>query len=215
MRAVHGWQFPDLDDFMWRQMSPEGRYQDGHLVAAMRHVTDRTLAIDGGAHVGTWSRLMSGLFDKVIAVEPSPDTFEALSVNLATFGCTNVELHQSALGATAGFVSIAPLDPRAEAMKNTGARFVQRGGSIPCERIDDWQLPSCGFIKLDIEGSEPLALTGALETLHRCRPIVLFENKGFWRFRYDLPKDAPQQILTKAGYRLLELAGKDQIWGHA
>lgn len=215
MKFVHGWAFPDVDDFMWREMAPDGTYQSGHLAAAMRHVTDRSLAIDCGAHVGTWSRLMSGLFHRVIAVEPSPDTFEALATNMGTFQCGNVELRQAAVGAVSGFVSIAPLDPRAEAAKNTGARFVKDGGTIPCQRIDDWQLPSCGFLKMDIEGAEPLALEGARETLQRCKPIVLFENKGFWRWHFGLERDAPQRILLGAGYRQLEVAGKDDIWGPA
>ncbi len=80
------------------------------------------------------------------------------------------------------------------------------------ERIDDWQLPSCGFLKMDIEGSEPLALEGARATLARCRPIVLFEHKGFCR-RYGLAPDATLTVLASCGYRHLETAGKDQIWG--
>lgn len=212
MKLVSGWAYPDADDFMWREMKPDGTYQASHIDLAMLHVTDRTIAIDGGAHVGTWSRLLSKLFDRVIAVEPSADTFEALTVNMATFGCANVEPHLAALGAEPGFVSIAPLDPRAEALKNTGARFVQDGGEIPRLRIDDWRLPSLGFLKLDVEGSEPLALRGAAETIVRCKPIVLYENKGLWR-RFGEAKNAPNQVLQDLDYKLLQLAGRDAIWG--
>ena len=213
MKHVFGWAFPDADAFMVREMKPDGHYQFGHLEAALTHVTEFSIGIDAGAHVGTWSRPMAARFARVIAVEPSPDTCDCLTVNMAAFGCTNVEIHQAALGAEAGFVEMAPLDPRAEALQNTGARFVQDGGSIPRERIDDWHLETCGFLKLDIEGSEPAALEGARETLHRCRPIVLFENKGFWRHRYGRPIDAPQQILTSVGYRELAVVGCDRIWG--
>jgi FkbM family methyltransferase len=213
MKTVAGWAYPDADQFMAAEQQADGTYQGSHYRMCVPLVTDRSLAIDCGAHVGTWTRLMSADFARVIAVEPSPDTFEALVTNMQAFGCQNVQFHQAAVGAEAGFVSIAPLDPRAEALKNTGARFVQAGGSIPCERIDDWRLPSCGFIKMDIEGSEPLALEGARETLKRCRPIVLFECKGFWRHRYGLSKDAPQEILRSVGYHELAVAGRDRIWG--
>jgi FkbM family methyltransferase len=210
----HGWCFPDADEFMAGELTPDGRYQDSHLEAALALVTDFSCAIDGGAHVGTWTRPMSQRFARVIAVEPSPDTFEALSANVTAFGCTNVELHQAALGSEPGFVSLAPLDPRAEALRNTGARYVHEspGATIQRLRIDDWKLDTCGFIKLDVEGSEPLALEGALLTLRRCRPIVLFENKKFWR-RFGLADDAPQQILRGAGYRLRCVARMDAIWG--
>ncbi len=214
MKLVHGWAFPDVDDFMWREMKPDGTYQGEHLRQAMTYVTDWAVAIDGGAHVGTWSKLLAAKFARVIAVEPSADTFEALTVNMAAFGCANVERRNCAIGATAGFVSMAPLEPRAEAMKNTGARFVQPGGEIPLERIDDWALPSLGFLKLDVEGSEVDALVGASQTLTRCRPIVLFENKGFCR-RFGHAKDGPQTFLASIGYRNIDTAGKDQIWGPA
>lgn len=215
MKTVAQWAYPDADEFMASEMKPDGTYQASHYRSALQFVTDRSLAIDCGAHVGTWTRLMAHDFQRVIAVEPSADTFEALAANMRTFDCRNVELLNAAVGAVAGFVSIAPLDPRAEALKNTGARYVQAGGEIPCHRIDAWRLDTCGFIKMDIEGSEPLALEGAVVTLQRCRPIVLFECKGFWRHRYGKAIDAPQQVLTAAGYRELAVAGKDRIWGPA
>lgn len=215
MNHRFGWAFPDADQFMANEMKADGSYQRSHIDAALRHVTDFRLAIDGGAHVGTWSRVLSQSFQSVIAVEPSRDTFEALTANMQTFGCDNVDRRNVALGAVSGSVSMAPLDPRAEALKNTGARFVQSGGDIPCQRIDEWKLPSLGFLKLDVEGSEPLALEGARKTLVRCRPIVLFECKGFWRHRYGLPIDAPQRVLESVGYHQLEQAGKDLIWGPA
>ncbi len=199
---------------MVSEMKADGTYQAGHLRLALAHVTDWSIAIDGGAHVGTWSRLLSQSFTRVIAVEPSEDTAEALVTNMQTFACQNVEVRRVALGAEVGSVSMAPLEPRAEAMKNTGARFVQNGGRIPRERIDDWRLPSLGFLKLDVEGSEPLALQGALETLARCRPIVLFENKGFCR-RFGFAANGAQQVLMAAGYRERQVAGKDLIWGPA
>lgn len=211
MKYHHGIAFPDVDDFMWREMKPDGTYQAGHLRMAMDYVTDFSMAIDGGAHVGLWSRLMSQAFARVIAVEPSPDTCEALVVNMAAFNCFNVEIKPVALGQTVGRVSME-LDGRAALANNTGGRFVRPGGDIPVERIDDWQLPSCGFLKLDVEGSEPHALEGARETLIRCRPIVLFEHKGFCR-RYGLPPDASQAVLESVGYQQIAIAGKDQIWG--
>jgi FkbM family methyltransferase len=215
MKYHAGWAFPDADAFMVSEMQADGTYQASHLHLAMTYVTDRSCAIDGGAHVGTWSRLMSGMFARVLAIEPSADTHEALVANMAAFNCSNVEMRRCALGAAPGTVSMAPLDPRAAALKNTGARFVQDGSEIPRVTIDSLALPSLGFLKLDIEGSEPLALEGARETLQRCRPIVLFECKGFWRDRYHLPVDAPQQVLMRVGYRQLTVAGKDLIWGPA
>jgi FkbM family methyltransferase len=212
MKTRYGWAFPDADEFMINEIKPDGGYQATHIIAALRFVTDWSVAVDCGAHVGTWSRTLASRFARVIAIEPSEDTFDALTENMRAFGCTNVELHRAAVGAVAGLVSMAPLEARAAAMKNTGARFVQDGGTIPRITIDSLQLQTLGFLKLDIEGSEALALEGARETLQRCRPVVLFENKGFWRHRYNQVKDAPQRVLANAGYVQVDVAGKDVIW---
>lgn len=213
MKTIHGWAFPDEDEFMAKELAADGTYQRAHLDAALGQVTDFSLAIDGGAHVGSWSRLLSARFTRVIAIEPSPDTYECLVANMAAFGCANVECLQAALGREAGRVAMAPLAPRAAALKNTGARFVGIGTTIPRITIDSLAVPTCGFLKLDIEGSEPWALDGAAETLRRCQPIVLYENKRFWQIHYGLPLEAPVQRLTAAHYVYRLRAGTDVIWG--
>jgi FkbM family methyltransferase len=206
----HGWSYPDADEQMWREQSIAGGYQASHLIEAMRYVTDKSLAVDGGAHVGTWSLTLSRVFRRVIAVEPAVDTFECLRANMARFDRTNVDTVNVALGLRSGFVTMA-LDGKPAKNKNTGGRHVERGGTIRCETIDDWNLPSLGFLKLDIEGSEPMALEGAALTLTRCKPVVLFEDKGFCT-RYGYAKDAPQRILESFGYEHKARVGKDEIW---
>jgi FkbM family methyltransferase len=211
MKLVHGWAFPDADEFMARELRPDGRYQASHLQTALTHVTDWSLAIDAGAHVGTWARPMAGVFAQVIAVEPSQDTYDCLAVNMTAFGCGNVSLVHAALGATAGSVDLL-LDDRAAKLSNTGARYVGPGDTVPLVTIDSWRLPHLGFLKLDIEGSELAAMTGGIQTLTRCRPVVLYENKGFGR-RYGQAKDAIPKFLSALGFQHLATTGCDQIWG--
>lgn len=212
MKVVRGLAFPDADEFMVGQVQFDGTYQIENLTEALRHVRRFDCAIDGGAHVGTWSKVMSGRFERVIAVEPSADTFEALSWNLLQAGCTNVDLRQVALGDRAGTVDMQ-LDAEQARRANTGARFAQPGGAIPVETIDNWNLPSVGLLKLDVEGSEYVALRGAKDTLRRCKPIIIFENKWLWTKHFGLPKDAVAKFLTAQGYRLVASVSRDQIWG--
>lgn len=211
MKYRNNWAFPDADEFMMNEITADGTYQESHLFAAMQYVTERSLAVDCGSHAGTWAKLMSALFEHVIAVEPSADTFEALAVNMATFGCENVALRNIALGDKAGTVSMM-LDGREAARKNTGARYVVAGSDVRCETLDSWDLPALGFLKIDVEGSELLVLQGAKNTLTQCQPIVLFEDKGFGT-RFGQKRDAPQTFLTSIGYRELALTGCDRIWG--
>lgn len=213
MKQVKGWAFPDCDEFMAGQLKADGTYQGTHLERAMTYISDWSAAFDGGAHVGTWSRLLAAKFARVVACEPSPDTFEALQANMLGFGCANVQCYQLALGDRKGRVSMT-LDGRGAGLKNTGARYARQGGDIHQVTIDSFGLLSLGFLKLDVEGSEYAALAGACETLGRCRPIVLFENKNLWR-RFGIRPDGPQGLLLAAGYKHLEKVGCDEIWGPA
>lgn len=210
MKMHAGWAFPDADRFMVEELKIDGTYQADHLQKALGFVTDFSCAIDGGAHVGTWSKLMADAFARVYAFEPSVDTFECLVENLKAI--EHVDCQPYALGAQAGRVTMS-LDPANAARANTGARFAADGGEIPVITIDSLALPSCGFIKLDVEGSEPMALQGATDTIARCRPIILFENKRLWTRHFGLPKDAVERILVGHRYRLLAQVSCDQIWG--
>lgn len=211
MKIVRGLAFPDADEFMVGETKFDGTYQIDHLHAALRHITDFSCGADCGAHVGTWSRVMARQFARVIAVEPSLDTFEALRWNLEQAGCANVDAKNVALGDRPGTVEMT-LTPEQAARANTGARYAHPGGSVPVEMIDAWHLPALGFLKLDVEGSEYAALRGARETLTRCKPIVLFENKFLWTRHFGLPKDAVAAFLRSIGYVFLEQVGSDQIW---
>ena len=210
MKDRYGWAFPDADELMAAQLTPDGAYQGTHLERALTCVTDFSVAIDGGAHVGTWAKPLAARFERVIAVEPAADTVEALRVNMARFGCGNVDVRHVALGAGPGRVSMR-LDERGATLANTGARFVMPGTDVPLERIDDWHLDRVGFVKLDVEGSEPFVLAGARATLQRCRPVVLFENKYLWK-RFGAERDAPQKLLRGLGYRHVATVSKDEIW---
>lgn len=212
MKHRHGWAFPDADEFMARELAADGTYQAANLAAALRYVRDFRRAVDAGAHVGTWSKVMAGRFARVDAFEPSPDTFDCLVQNLV--GCDNVVMHQVALGADAGAVTMM-LNAENRAKANTGARFVHDGGDIERRTLDSYDLPVLGFLKLDIEGSEYAALQGAQETIRRCRPVILFENKWLWTKHYGIPKHAVQQLLRNLDYKALEQVGCDQIWGQA
>jgi FkbM family methyltransferase len=206
-----GFAFPDADVFMAAQLQPDGRYQGDHLDAALGYVTDWHQAVDGGAHVGTWSKALATRFDSVLAFEPAQDTFEALLENVKD--CLNVVPMQTALGAGLGSVSMT-IDAKNQARSNTGARYVQADGPIRMIAIDSLDLPALGFLKLDIEGSELPALMGARNTLLRCQPIVLFEEKGFGA-RFGVSRGQIGTFLTDLGYRLLAAISCDQIWGPA
>lgn len=209
--VASGLAFPDADVFMASEVSAAGTYQLPNLEAALRYVTDFGCAIDCGAHVGTWSKVMAQRFTRVVAVEPSDDTFECLQLNLLNAGLDNVNCVRAAVGCRAGLVTMA-IDAQNKARGNTGARHVRAGGKIPVITIDSLALEHVGFIKLDIEGSEPDALRGAKDTIARCRPVILYEDKKLWHRYFGQPKESVANFLHGQGYQQTQLVACDAIW---
>jgi FkbM family methyltransferase len=155
--------------------------------ALLKFVSGRKLAIDGGAHIGTWSLLLSRVFTSVLAFEPAPDTADALGKNMQH--CPNVTVHRKALGDAACHCDIPNMQQPAI------SRYVEKSpsGAVEMLTIDSLALDACDLIKLDLEGYELPALRGAAETIAKFRPPIIVER--------GLGKD-PHEWLRNHAYRL-------------
>lgn len=178
-----------------------------HRLLEMEVVEDHRLAIDGGAHVGTWSALMSVHFNEVVAFEPNPPAFELLVANTAGLG--NVVARCQALMNKAGPVNVFPPRPN-KTLTGWQVEPADEGAGEGVA-IDDFEFDSCGLIKLDLEGAELLALRGAERTLRRCRPVLVVEFCGL-SSRFGHSDRMIQGHLLGAGYRELFRSGPDRVF---
>jgi FkbM family methyltransferase len=212
MQKIGSFWVPDLDLERWRNRRKAKRLYGGDgsgpkiadLEEALRYVRRWTVAIDGGANVGAYSRVMMQRFDRVLAFEPAPDTYAALARNLEEWGASNVEPRQQALSDRAESVRLAA-PPRRRSL----SRAVVGVGDIPAVRIDELGLPDLAFLKLDLEGYESRALGGAVEALRRFRPLVMFEDKQTTGGRAYHPGGA-HDLLRSLGARLVARIGRRQ-----
>ena len=188
MKQVGEFWVPDEDmRYHWFRLWKAGkqrqktiqRFADGNayktedIAIALSHVQGNRVAIDGGAHVGAYTRAMAGHFETIYAFEPTPDTFAALTRNLQDWGLADrVHARQVALSDRHENVRLS-LSP----WQRSISRRIVGPGDIPTILIDDLELAVLDFIKLDVEGYELRALRGAEATLKRCRPVVMFEDK--------------------------------------
>lgn len=165
-------------------------------------ITDWSIAIDGGAHLGGWTDILADHFKTVHAFEPARDTFAKLQANMA--GRENVRLYNMALMQKRQLVAMQRRDKAL-----TGRMIKPGGGDILACPIDDLDLQSCGFIKLDVEGCEFFALKGARRTLKRCRPFVMVEMDGRGE-RLDINDSMVADWLESMGYREVMRFGVDR-----
>ena len=97
---------------------------------------------------------------------------------------------------------------------NTGATHVSSkpGGAIPLKRLDDFALAEVDFVKIDVEGFERFVVEGARDTLRRCRPVVIVEQKEF-ADRYGTARYAAAEYLQSLGAVVLEQVVQDLVFG--
>jgi hypothetical protein len=93
------------------------------------------------------------------------------------------------------------------------SHYVSAGNDLPVLTIDGWGLQECDLIALDVEGYEWPALKGAVETIVRCRPLLVIETKGHGK-RFGYTDAEMNDWIQGLGYRLVERVGRDNVWAH-
>lgn len=215
MKRVGNYYVPDHETLQVDALAAGG-WQLGHLDAALAHVTDWSCAVDGGAHVGSWTLHMAERFARVEAFEPARDTHEALLANRAHWrddhpgNTTLIGLHRLALGETPGTSGMG--EDQRYSGGNTGGRYLKGEGDIEIVTLDSFNLASCGFLKLDVEGYEVFALRGAIQTIERCRPVVLIEVKPRMAHRFNIDPMAAVDFLIGLGMKKVEQVGSDWVF---
>lgn len=179
------------------------RDQIATLHKALGYVKDFTVAIDGGANVGDWLAVMLPRFAFVHAFEPNKKLFELLSNRFA--GAAYI--YHAALWSHKCQVTLNDF-PRAPTKDR--AKFCTEGGDIDAVSIDSLCLPSCGLIKLDLEGAELKALNGAKQTIKTFRPVLVIECKT--NAASKLNEEKPGQFLKPLGYSEAFRYGPDRVY---
>lgn len=150
-------------------------YQYEQLDACVKACGKRLhTVIDGGAHIGLWSIHLVKKFQQVIAFEPMFKNFKCLRLN--TLSNVNITLYQAALSNYTGQIGMAGRGSKSFKW------WVTPQGSIidkfvSCLKLDTLNLQNVDLIKLDVESHEFEALQGAAETIQRCKPIIMIEDK--------------------------------------
>jgi len=174
------------------------------------------LCIDGGANVGLYGVGLRefGYAGKIISIEPSSDAFRKLEARSA--GDELWTAHHLAVGdrsatlelhVTANSVSSSLLKPAGNSFNDAVGAVTVKTEPVEVVRLDVF-IPTVAptaskiFLKLDVQGFEPLALAGA-EGLLAKTPLIelelgiqsLYEEAGDWL--------SLVQILREKGYEIV------------
>lgn len=188
------------DHYMTRSLELYGEYNPEERRMLAQIIRPGMTVVEVGANMGLHSVDMAracapGPF---YAFEPQPRIFQVLCANLALNDVGNAFAYPEGCGEAEGAAVVPPID-YAQTGNFGGVSLLadgSRGVQVQIRPLDALQLPSCGLIKIDVEGFEPQVLRGARQTIARCRPIIYVEND----------RAAQQQevisLVAEMGYRL-------------
>lgn len=175
--------FNSNDMFVGKSLQDYGEFSELEVNLFRALIKPGMTVLDVGANIGAFSVVFGKLVGpsgNVLAFEPQRMCYYLLCANIVLNELnTHVICLQNAVGKEEGRIHVPELNPNI--LNNFGGldlmedRKDTHGHSVKMVRIDDFKLPTCHFIKADIEGMEIDALLGAKDTIKRCRPILYVE----------------------------------------
>ena len=214
MYEYQGWWFPDVESHFPKMLKKSvdrggpAEYQYQVRDRSMTYVKKRGIALDIGANVGLWSRSLCKNFNSVVAFEPVAMFRECLMRNVVA---DNLQVKDFALGNTRTTATMIITEG------NTGHTHIDPAtlgtGETEVYRLDDLDLDTVDYIKMDCEGYEYRILQGAEATIKRCRPVVVVEQKPHDAYSDQYGQHAAIELMKSWGMVRLDQVKDDWIMG--
>ena len=225
-RALGEARFEDLRASYVARKIRSGRYRPDEIDLLPQLVGPGESVIDVGANLGVYTynlAVLTGETGRVYAFEAVPETCRALRRVLPTLGVAErVEVIEKAAGDRVGSIPFSiprradgsVLSGRAAALPDEAP---PSGITLPMTMIDD-EIPSdveISFMKVDIEGAEIFALSGAERVIAASQPTLLLEIAPALLRRHGMSGADVQAFLHERGYETYSYDGARNCLGLA
>ena len=250
MATYGGWEVQD-DDTFFPQMIENGfpitgeNAYEKHEILLNNCDLDPSkfrTAVDIGAHVGIWSKFLSGKFNDVVSFEPSASNCEYFNKN--TVGLSNITLHQVALHdkvLDAPFGNSVKIYSRDNTLNIPDAtlsiRQLQNGNhgsyrlindddsnitdpnpsgvteeNISLKNLDSYELSDVDLIQIHIKGNEGQALLGAMNTIETFRPVIIYQCYENQTTLYGYSVSQLESIFEQLNYTIEDNSSVFSAW---
>jgi FkbM family methyltransferase len=146
-----------------------------------RTVRADTTVVDVGASVGGVALPVATRARSVFAFEPQPMAAAVLRESVALNGLQNIRVFEQLVGDGESYAF------HTDARRPSAAGITGRGGiqSVQLDDVlSDTEAPL--ILIIDVEGFEPAVLRGAMATIKRLRPLIIFEYNDVSRSMYKI-----------------------------
>ena len=181
-----------------------------------RYAENTKVILDVGCNVGSWTLPIARRYPDamILAFDCQEYLIRCLNKTLDLNKIENVQPYVMAISDSNEIIKFGSIDYMFGG--NFGAFELEmplhnsdyNGRSLPGKfeeidqrTIDHFELENVGLIKIDVEGMELKVLRGALDTLQRCRPVVLFEH-------HKTDREEVEKLLRSIGYRIVDSFGQ-------
>jgi len=158
-----------------------GSYEYRKQILFSKTIRESAVVYDIGAHVGFYTLLASvlvGSKGRVFAFEPSPRNACYLKKHLRLNYCNNVTVIEAAVTDKDDTVSFEEGFTSYDDHLSTEGSLEIKTFSLD-SLVSKGRIPPPDYIKIDIEGVEWLALSGAKEILVKYSPTIFLSTHGF------------------------------------
>lgn len=208
-RALGAEWLLDPNQYLDGEILDRGTFEPDSIRWLPDYVKPGMTVLDVGANFGFYAILVSRLVGpkgRVLAFEPSVRFRKRLEDHIQRNQCDNIEVLGYGLSNQSASMELFGGGDSATLWWHDDAIAPSHRETIQLRALDsvatELGLDSIGFIKIDIDGSEPMFLAGARETLLCHRPVLLIEFMliGLLRVGSDVIQLAAS--LSELGYLL-------------
>ena len=207
--------------FIWKISDPRtaiaclvvtGEYEPLETKILKYFAANGGLVVDIGANVGYYAVELGKILGekgRLIALEPIPESFEQLEVNVQLNSIQDkVSCYQIAISNLHG--SLTLYKPEISGSSACSARNLHPTESsskleVPVTTLDtllkSLNIQNCELIKVDVEGAELMVIQGALDSVKRFKPVIFAELLRKWSAQFNYTPNELLEILLPLGYK--------------
>lgn len=212
LKKHRDWWMPESEDLGLKWFNNPRGERPEVIDAAMGHVTNAPdkIALDVGAHIGTWAIELAKHFKHTHCFEPITPTWIALAHNLEARDISPEVVTPWPIAVGDRLSNCRPTGT----MNATLSSYVdpEMRGRVPMIALDDIEWGKVGLLKIDVEGYEYYVLKGAERTLENYHPVLVIEWKPGRLNRFGDFETKIEAILNRHGYRMAEQLEIDRIY---